>query len=92
MTDIIKIANIENYQQEIVDGTLILTPKKTHITEAELNSIGFENSIRTYDAIDSLFKLEGIDVVFISKAPETPESPEAPEAPGIINIIGIFTR
>ena len=45
MTDIIKIANIENYQQEIVDGTLILTPKKTHITEAELNSLGLENSI-----------------------------------------------
>ena len=44
MTDIIKIANIENYQQEIVDGTLILTPKKTHVTEAELNSIGLENS------------------------------------------------
>jgi len=44
MTDIIRIANIENYQQEIVDGSLILIPKKTHITEAELNTIGFENS------------------------------------------------
>ena len=44
MTDIIKIANIENYQQEIVDGTLILTPKKTHLSEPELTSIGLENS------------------------------------------------
>jgi hypothetical protein len=44
MTDIIRIENIENYQQEIVDGSLILIPKKTNITEAELNTIGFENS------------------------------------------------
>ena len=44
MTDIIRITNIENYQQEIVDGTLILTPKKTYITESELSSIGLENS------------------------------------------------
>ena len=34
---IIRIPNIENYTQEIIDGELILTPKKNYITEEEFN-------------------------------------------------------
>ena len=29
MTELIRIPNIENYTQEIINGELILTPKKT---------------------------------------------------------------
>ena len=37
MTELIRIPNIENYTQEIINGELILTPKKQYITENELN-------------------------------------------------------
>ena len=37
MTELIRIPNIENYIQEIINGELILTPKKQYITENELN-------------------------------------------------------
>ena len=37
MTEQIRIPNIENYTQEIINGELILTPKKQYITENELN-------------------------------------------------------
>jgi hypothetical protein len=37
MTDIIRIPKIENYSQEIINGDLILTPKKQYLTENELN-------------------------------------------------------
>jgi len=37
MTEVIRIPNIENYIQEIINGELILTPKKQYITENELN-------------------------------------------------------
>ena len=37
MTDLIRIAKIENYTQEIINGDLILTPKKQYLTENELN-------------------------------------------------------
>ena len=33
MTDEIRILNIENYIMEIINGELILTPKKQRITE-----------------------------------------------------------
>jgi len=36
MTEIIRIPNIENYTQEIINGELILTPKQVYITENEL--------------------------------------------------------
>ena len=36
MTDLIRIAKIENYTQEIINGDLILTPKKQFLTENEL--------------------------------------------------------
>ena len=36
MTELIRIPNIENYTQEIINGELILTPKKQYITEDEL--------------------------------------------------------
>ena len=37
MTDLIRIPKIENYTQEIINGDLILTPKKQFLTENELN-------------------------------------------------------
>ena len=37
MTERIRIPNIENYTQEIINGELILTPKKQYMTENELN-------------------------------------------------------
>jgi hypothetical protein len=37
MTELIRIPNIENYTQEIINGELILTPKKIYMTENELN-------------------------------------------------------
>ena len=37
MTEQIRIPNIENYTQEIINGELILTPKKQYMTENELN-------------------------------------------------------
>lgn len=37
MTEIIRIPNIENYIQEIINGELILTPKENYITEEEFN-------------------------------------------------------
>ena len=36
MTDIIRIPNIDGYVQEIINGELILTPKKVYITEDQL--------------------------------------------------------
>lgn len=36
MTELIRIPNIENYTQEIINGELILTPKIQYITENEL--------------------------------------------------------
>jgi hypothetical protein len=37
MTEVIRIPNIENYTQEIINGTHIFTPKKQYMTENELN-------------------------------------------------------
>ena len=34
--EIIRIPDIDKYDQEIVDGTLLLTPKKVYIEEFEL--------------------------------------------------------
>lgn len=44
MTEQIRIPNIENYTQEIINGELILTPKKQYITENELNITHITNS------------------------------------------------
>ena len=44
MTEIICIPNIEKYTQEIINGELILTPKKQYITENELNMIQITHS------------------------------------------------
>jgi hypothetical protein len=44
MTEEIRIPNIENYIQEIINGELILTPKKKYITEEELYRIPIVNS------------------------------------------------
>ena len=44
MSEVIRIPNIENYTQEIINGELILTPKKQYITENELNMTDFIGS------------------------------------------------
>ena len=44
MTELIRIPNIENYTQEIINGELILTPKKQYMTENELNNTQITNS------------------------------------------------
>ena len=44
MTELIRIPNIENYTQEIINGELILTPKKQYMTENELNMTNITNS------------------------------------------------
>jgi hypothetical protein len=36
MSDVIRVANIENYTIEFINGDLIFTPKKSNITEEEL--------------------------------------------------------
>ena len=56
MTEIIRIPNIENYNQEIIDGELIITPKKQYISEAELNKIDVNGS----NIENCLIKKEGI--------------------------------
>jgi hypothetical protein len=45
MSEIIRIPNIENYTQEIINGELILTPKKIFITENELYMTQITRSI-----------------------------------------------
>ena len=42
--EIIRIPNIENYDQEIIDGSLILTPKKSYIEEFEFLRLPFNGS------------------------------------------------
>lgn len=44
MTDLIRIPKIENYTQEIINGDLILTPKKQYLTENELYMTQITNS------------------------------------------------
>jgi hypothetical protein len=44
MTELIRIPNIENYTQEIINGELILTPKKQYMTENELNMTQIKHS------------------------------------------------
>jgi len=44
MSELIRIPNIENYTQEIINGELILTPKQKYITETELNATRITHS------------------------------------------------
>ena len=44
MTELIRIPNIENYTQEIINRELILTPKKQYMTDNELNMTPFAYS------------------------------------------------
>ena len=39
MSEQIRIPHIDTYNQEIINGELILTPNKEYITESELNII-----------------------------------------------------
>ena len=42
--EIIRVPNIERYDQEIIDGELVLTPKKVYIEEFELFQLSMKNS------------------------------------------------
>ena len=44
MTGVIRVPNIENYMQEIINGELIISPKKIYITENELGMTGLTGS------------------------------------------------
>ncbi len=44
MAEIIRIPNIANYIQEIVNGELILTPRKRYITEPEFAALALTKS------------------------------------------------
>ena len=44
MTETIRIPNISDYTQEVIDGTLILKPKKIIITEEELKMTSLTKS------------------------------------------------
>lgn len=44
MTEIIRISNIQNYTQEIINGELVFTSKKQYITENELNTTQITHS------------------------------------------------
>ena len=64
MTELIRIPNIENYTQEIINGeqpntrTLILTLKKQYITENELNMTQI-----THSTIEEcIIKKEGVNI------------------------------
>ena len=58
MTELIRIPNIENYTQEIINGELILTPKKQYITENELNMTQI-----THSTIEEcIIKKEGVNI------------------------------
>ncbi len=42
---VIRIPNIDTYKQEIIEGVLVLTPKKNYISAAEFLELNFANSI-----------------------------------------------
>ena len=44
MSEIIRIPNIENYTQQIINGELVLTPKEIYITDDEFNRTIFNSS------------------------------------------------
>lgn len=44
MSEVIRVINIDKYTQEIINGELILTPKKQYITENELNLMQITHS------------------------------------------------
>jgi hypothetical protein len=44
MAEIIRIPDIANYLQEIVEGVLILTPRRRYITEPEFEALKLTNS------------------------------------------------
>jgi len=44
MTEHIIVPNIKNYTHKIIDGVLILTPKKIYITKNELNMTNIKHS------------------------------------------------
>lgn len=64
MTEQIRIPNIENYIQEIINRELILTPKKQYITENELNMTQI-----TYSKIEKcIIKKKGVNILTNNKS------------------------
>ncbi len=72
MTEIIYIPNIENYTMEIIDGELILTPKK-NITQIQIEENKFpdieseyksinENGMNLFEVVTDLSNAIGIDL------------------------------
>jgi len=45
MSEVIRVINIDKYTQEVINGELILTPKKQYITENELNMTQITHSV-----------------------------------------------
>ena len=62
MNEVIRIPNIENYTQEIINGELILTPRIIYITEIELNAIQLE-----YSKIEECLIKRGEEILHINK-------------------------
>jgi len=58
MTELIRIPNIKNYTQEIINGELILTPIKQYITEDELNMTQV-----TYSKIEGCLIKSGEEII-----------------------------
>jgi hypothetical protein len=63
MSEQICIPNIKNYDQEIINGNLILTPKKQYVTENELNKMKITRS----KIIECLIK-KGDEVISLNKS------------------------
>ena len=63
MSEQICIPNIKNYDQEIINGNLILTPKKQYVTENELNTMKITRS----KIIECLIK-KGDEVISLNKS------------------------
>jgi len=69
MTTIIRIPNIQDYIQEIVNGELILTPRNIYISNSNLNIIPLIKSIISISTIDEKL-LENKEVLLPKKVEE----------------------
>ena len=62
MNEVIRIPNIENYIQEIINGELILTPRIIYITEIELDTQDLKHS-----KIEECIIKKGQEIISINK-------------------------
>ena len=63
MVDVSRVPNIENYTQEIINGELILTPKKQYITEEELRRAQLTHSV-----IKECIIKQGDEIISVAQA------------------------